>query len=278
MTAPAAQADETGRLDLVFRRDPDGRSYLARQYAGYPFHVCRALYADTELPGMATLYTQSSAGGLFDGDRLAIDVTVEAGAEVHLTTQASTIVHRGTAAQDVRLEVGAGALFEYMPDPAILFPDATLNARLDIVLDDSARLILGDAFIAHDPDGTGRRFGVLDNRTRITDAAATLRVLDRFRVTGDAWAEGAIGGLGNHAAQGTVMVLARSRPPITDALRAAVRDRPGLYAGASDLPGGAGAWVRLLATDGATLTSAMTAAWSAAREALTGHVPAPRRK
>ena len=43
--------------------------------------------------------------------------------------------------------------------------------------------------------------------------------------------------------RGTVMVLAPSQPPITDALRAAIADRPGLYAGASDLPAGTGAWL-----------------------------------
>ena len=274
----AAEEAETGRLDLVFRRDPEGRSFVARQYAGYPFHVCRALYADAELPGMATLYTQSSAGGLFDGDRLAVDVTAESGAQVHLTTQASTIVHRGTAAQDVRLVAGPGALLEYLPDPTILFPDATLRARFDVALDDGACAILGDAFIAHDPDAAGRPFGTLDNRTRIIDAAGTLRVLDRFGVAGTDWADRTVGRLGPHAAQGTLMVLAPARPPITDALRAAVGDRPGLYAGASDLPNGTGAWLRLLAADGAILKSAMTAAWFAARESLTGHPPALRRK
>jgi len=277
----AARADvaaETGRLDLVFARDPDGRTFIARQYAGYPFHVCRALYADADLPSMATLYTQSSAGGLFDGDRLAINVAAEAGAQVHLTTQASTIVHRGAAAQEVRLTAAPKALLEYVPDPTILFPDAHLRARLEIALDDTACVILGDSFIAHDPDGAGCPFGTLDNRTRITDATGTLRVLDRFHVDGTDWADGKVGRLGPHAAQGTLMVLAPSHPPITDALRAALPDRPGLYAGASDLPNNTGAWLRLLATDGAVLKSAMTTAWSAAREALTGHHPAPRRK
>jgi urease accessory protein len=273
-----AESVETGRLDLVFARDPDGRTFIARQYAGYPFHVCRALYADSELPGVATLYTQSSAGGLYDGDRLAIDVAAEAGAQVHLTTQASTIIHRGRAAQDARLTAGAGSLLEYVPDPTILFPDSDLQGRLDIALHDSACVILGDSFIAHDPDGDGRPFGTLDNRTRVTDAAGTVRVLDRFQVGGMDWADGKAGRLGRHAAQGTLMVLAPARPPITDALRAALTDRPGLYAGASDLPNATGAWLRLIATDGATLKSAMTIAWSAAREALTGHIPAARRK
>ena len=56
-----------GRLDLVFKPDAEGRSFLGRQFASYPFHVCRVQYLDAEQPHMASLYLQSSAGGLFAG-------------------------------------------------------------------------------------------------------------------------------------------------------------------------------------------------------------------
>ena len=51
------------RLSLTFSCDGGGRTYLDRQFASYPFHVCRPHYFPHDAPGMATLYLQSSAGG-----------------------------------------------------------------------------------------------------------------------------------------------------------------------------------------------------------------------
>ena len=50
------------------------------------------------------------------------------------------------------------------------------------------------------------------------------------------------------------------------------------FGSAGYLPGEAGAWVRLLAADGAALRRGLHSAWSAVRTMLTGSVPQPRRK
>jgi urease accessory protein len=44
---------------------------------------------------LATLYLQSTSGGHFAADRLALDVTIGSGAALHLPTPASTVVHDG---------------------------------------------------------------------------------------------------------------------------------------------------------------------------------------
>ena len=53
---------------------------------------------------------------------------------------------------------------------------------------------------------------------------------------------------------------------------------PAVYGAASLLPNSCGAWARLLADDGAELTSAVLGLWAAVREAITGARPVPRRK
>ena len=57
-----------------------GRTILRRQHVGYPFHITRAFQLDRMRPDLATLYLQSTSGGLYAADRLALDVTVGAGA------------------------------------------------------------------------------------------------------------------------------------------------------------------------------------------------------
>src|SRR6266436_4434280 len=79
---------------------------------------------------LATLYLQSASGGLYASDRLALDLVVGAGAALHLTTQASTVVHdaRGqgsTMCQSVTVK--DNAFCAIISDPYVLFPGADLD-------------------------------------------------------------------------------------------------------------------------------------------------------
>jgi urease accessory protein len=282
--APAERSLREGRLKLEFRSDPDGRTHVADQHAGYPFHLGRALYLDGDAPGMATVYIQSTAGGLFAGDRQRIDITARTGARAHVTTQAATIVHRTApdhARQSVALTAAADAFLEYMPDATILFPGATLNSALDVTVDDGATVVIGESYIGHDPDGNGTPFEALESTLRIVDRAGRLLALDRYAVTGVEIAARRIGVTGGHGAHGTIAVIDRGRDAgsLAEALRGSL-DALGetVYGAASTLANDCGAWARITASDGVALNAAMRALWSAARRALTGHPPGRRRK
>lgn len=273
-----------GRLALRFAADGEGRSYLSDQYASYPFHVCRAQYLDPDLPGMASLYLQSSAGGLFAGDRLALAITAEAGSKAHVTTPASTIVHRmpeGRAEQQAVLEAGPGSLLEYLPDPAILFPQARLRSAIRLRLDADATAILADSFLLHDPGGADEPFGSYLSETEVVDADGRRLVLDRFEVSGEEAQKATAGVMGACTMQATVLAASQAAAP--EGLLAALRQglagcSPSVYGAASLLPNGCGAWARILAQDGADLTGAVAQLWAAARETVTGTCPQPRRK
>ena len=68
-------------------------TYLGAQRTPHPFHITRPFHLSGDPEGMATLYLQSSSGGLYGDDALSLDVTAAAGTAVHLTTTASTVVH-----------------------------------------------------------------------------------------------------------------------------------------------------------------------------------------
>ena len=279
---PSAAPAPAGRLEVAFEVDATGRSYVAKQFASYPFHICRGQYLDPALPGMASLYLQTSAGGIFEDDRLSMTIEAGEGARAHVTTQASTIVHRmpaGEARQSVVLEAKPGSLLEYLPNPTILFPDARLRASLRARVHEGASVILGDAFLAHDPAETGAPFGFIDSETGVEDGRGRLLALDRFLVRGaDLIVRRAAAGA--DPVQGTFMAVTRDVPAddMVAALRAAVPGHGDVYAGVSALPGACGAWARILAADGAALRVAMDALWTAARTRITGQPPGPRRK
>ena len=62
-TAGIVRAAQRPQLDIcVVRRG--GRSFVASQFVTYPFHLTRGFHLDVALPEVATLYMQSSSGGL----------------------------------------------------------------------------------------------------------------------------------------------------------------------------------------------------------------------
>ena len=282
--ARSAPALTRGRLEATFACDPGGKSYLARQFASYPFHVCRAQYLDPDLPEMASLYVQSCAGGIYSGDRLNIEITAGAGARAHVTTQASSIAYRmpdDEARQRTHLSGAPGSLLEYLPDPTILFPEARLRSAITLRPAPGALIIAGDSFLPHDPHGAGRPFGFCAGETRVVDPGGRLLSLDRFHIEGAAWTAGMAGVSGAHRMQGTLVAAGDAAPPETllEALREGLaKAPPAVYVAASTLPNRCGAWARLLATDGADLSETMILLWAALRAMVTGHAPAPRRK
>lgn len=270
------------RAAVAFSCDAAGRTYVRRQFAPYPFHVCRPFYVAGDPPQMATLYVQSCSGGIYQDDDLAIDVMAEEGAQVHLTSQASTIVHameRGDARHAVSLEAQAGAVIEYLPDPLILFPRVRLTTCVRIRAHPTSTVVACESFLLHDPEGGKGAFDRLLGETIAESSDGDLLALDRFEIVGDTMTDRRPGITGAHPALGSMLVLHREgRAALVEALRSALDAAPGIYGGASALPGDAGAWVRLLAEDGAALRRGLHAVWSAVRRTLTGAAPQARRK
>ena len=281
-TQAQSGAQARGCAELSFARDTAGRTYISRQFVSYPYHVCRPLSFAGDPDGMATLYLQSCAGGIFRDDRLREHLVAEEGAAAHVTTQAATIVHsmdRGTAYQEVLIEAAAESLLEVMPDPFILFPKARFANAVRVRAHESATVVLADAFSCHDPAGAGAMFDWFHGDVVVEDLQGRLLARDRFHVTGAAIGDRCPGITGTYASQASLFVIRRGEvAALVDALRAATAEIDGVYAGASALPNGCGAWLRIMARDAVAVRAAMTAAWQAARRGLTGHVPAPRRK
>lgn len=278
-----ADAETRGRLEIVFARDPSGRTYLRRQYAGYPYHLCRPLAFAGDPPGMATLYLQSCAGGIFRDDRLREHIVAEEGTAAHVTTQASTIVHsmdRGDARLQVLIEAAAGSFVEVLPEPFILFPQSRFASGLHVRAHESATVVVADSFLCHDPAGAGTMFDRFEGVLRVEDLEGRLLALDRFHTTGAILADRRPGVTGAFAAQGSLFVIRQqgASAALVEALCKATADLTHVYAGASELPHRCGAWLRVLAADAIALRAAMTSAWQAMRDTLTGQTPAPRRK
>jgi urease accessory protein len=271
------------RLEMSFKVDPEQRSYLSKQYFTYPFHVCRAQYMDKSLPGMATMYLQSCSGGVFKGDRLSTVIEASEGAQVHVTTQASTIIHRmedDFANQTIDIKGAKGSFIEYMPESTILFPEAKLRSTITITRDSGCDVIVCDSFLAHDPEGTKKSFSWLKNELIVQNLDGNTDVVDRFEATGEQFRSGESSGGNPYTVHGTFAVISNrvKTESLLEALRTCLPPGDDVFSGSSSLPNKAGCWVRYLAVDGIAADKYVQSLWFVAREALTGHPPSKRRK
>lgn len=276
-----ASARGSGPIEALLRFDRGGgRAVLSRQYVPYPFHATRPFYLDRERPDLATLYLQSASGGIYRGDRLALTMVVGAKAAVHVTTQASTIVHRtdrDPAAQRSRIEVEPGGFAAVTLDPLVLFPGSAIVSTTEIVMRAGAHIIVADGFAHHDPSGVGRPFDRYEGSILVWDEGGALLMAERGAITGDRFAA-STSPLGPYRAVGTLLVLG-PRAQNCDAERIeSLVAACGCLAGLSRLPNNCGIGGRVLATNGGALARGLEAGFAVAFAAILGVAPAGRRK
>jgi urease accessory protein len=236
----------------------------------------RARHLDRDLPDLASIIVASPSGGILQGDLLETMVEVGDGARLHVGTQSATRIYRcpeAPATCRTELTVRSGGYLEFLPDPYLPYAGSRVVMTTVCHVADDATLILGEVV-------TGGRL-----------ARGECWGLDRFesaidirRIDGDLLARDAlrlddhepaarIGRLGAGGAVGTLFVvqLGFSAEILREALAGAPTE--GSYAGASDLPNGAGAWLRVLAPDGREAIALLRAGWVAARRTILGFAP-----
>jgi urease accessory protein len=166
---------------VVVRGDAAGSAVHRARPAGPLRLLC------PQRPGPAAWVVAGNlGGGLVDGDDLALEVTVDAGATCVVTTQASTKVYRGQTRQRTAVRVCAGGAAIVAPDPIVPFRGARFAQQTSVELAADASLVLIDAItagrVAH-----GERWSA----ARIDSALAIAidgrpRLIDRMVLDGDA--------------------------------------------------------------------------------------------
>ena len=134
-------AGRHGVLKLAFAKR-NGGTVLAKNYFRVPLQVMKPRYDDS---GCACVYLLSPTGGVVQGDDYQIDVALLPDSHATLTTQAATKVYAMPlqgAAQSLRGRIGKNAIFEYLPDPTILFREANFNQRAFFSLEPGAMLAM----------------------------------------------------------------------------------------------------------------------------------------
>jgi urease accessory protein len=139
LTGPAVDPPSgwRGALSLSFVRGPEA-TYLRRRGQVGPLAVQRPFFP--EGPEVCHVVLLHPPGGIVPGDVLDIDVDVETGAHVLLTTPAATKIYRSdgrVSSQTQRLRLHEGAVCEWLPQENICFVGARarLATRVELATD-----------------------------------------------------------------------------------------------------------------------------------------------
>ncbi|MEU6724044.1 urease accessory protein UreD [Nonomuraea wenchangensis] len=280
-TLPVGSPGKVGVLDLAFERR-GGRTELTGHYQKTPLQIMRPLYYDPARPDLPYVFVMSAGAGVLQGDRYRLDVTCGAGASVHMTTQTATKVYRmeqdyGT--QLVRLTVGPGGYLEYLPDPMIPFAGSRFYQRTHLTCDPSATAILAETMLAGRlARGERHAYTAYCSDLSVHRPGGALLFADPLRLVPGRSPVAGPAMFGGHGVLSTLYVITQAveADALADALHE-VAAGSGPAGGASTLPNGAGAWVRLLGPESPPVLATLDRLWDLARRLTVGH-PAPDRR
>ncbi|MBD1871651.1 urease accessory protein UreD [Oculatella sp. FACHB-28] len=176
-------------LSLQIGLDQFNQSFVYRQYATYPFRLSRSLRLDPTDTHRAYLYIMNSSPGLLAGDQFQISVRLGDRTSLYLTDQSATKVHQMPVAQFARLhydvEVGTDASLEFLPEPIILYRDASLEQTMRVTLAPTGSLFLSEIIV---PGRLARgecfQFQRYFNRLQVYTPAGALVFTDAMQLKG----------------------------------------------------------------------------------------------
>lgn len=186
-----------------------GRLHRLRQSASL-----KALFPRTDRSAVETVLV-NTAGGATGGDRFGVDVSVEGGAHLIVTTQAAERAYRAqpddVASVRNRLFVGAGSRMHWLPQEMILFDGSALDRTLSVELAPDAEFLLTETLVlGRAAMGETVRDLHLRDRIEVRRNGASL-FLDQLRVEGDAATHFARPTLGDRAGVISLLLMVSPR-------------------------------------------------------------------
>jgi urease accessory protein len=281
---PSAAPGKVGLLRLAFERR-DHRTVLADLRRQAPLLAQRALYWDAAMPEMACVFLISTSGGMLQGDRYRIDVSLGEGARAHLTTQAATKIQQmdaNYASQLQRIALAEDAYLEYLPEPVVPYRCSRFITHTAVTLPRSATLLYAETLLpgrTHHGDGEVFQYDVFSSTLRADRPHGPDLFVEKFVIAPGRVPAGRRGVLGGFRVLGSAVLLTSPERAgrVLDQTPPSWDEDPPLAAGASRLPNQAGLIYKVLGRDTEPVRAKVREFCALARHAVVGRVlpPAP---
>ncbi len=267
--APGQSQPWQARLALGFADDHGTTRLVDRRHCG-PLRVQKALYPES--PSVCHAIVVHPPGGIVGGDQLSIGIEVGTGASAFLSSPGAAKWYRAggrVSRQRLRINVGAHATLEWMPQETIFYDAAEVQLDCEVSLAAHATYI-GCEILCFGRTASGENFdsGGVTQRTRIR-RDGKLIWFEQGRLQAGTPAMTSPLGLAANSVCATLIAVGKQVPP---ALLQAIREEleplaPGF--GITQLKHALVA--RYLGTRSALARHAMLTAWRHLRPVLIGH-------
>ena len=245
-------AGKLGALILRLEQDKsNGKTSVKDQYSRVPLYTQRALYLEEALSNMAYMYIISPSGGMLQGDRYRMDITLRNHAFAHITTQGATRLYRmekNYATQIINIDVGEDCYFEYIPDQVIPYRDSRFYQEANLHIHDNATLLYSE-MITPGRVASGEHFDydICYMKAVAKDHNDGLKFTDVAMLEPKRRDMKVFGVLANYEVVGNMYIITKNRPQeINSGVNAALKSIAKVYGGATILPSNSGVGIRML--------------------------------
>jgi urease accessory protein len=250
------KSGEFGVLRLKFEKDPTtGITVIREQYSKVPLLAQRAIYLEETLPAMAHVYIVSPSGGILQGDRYNIDITLDHNTLAHVTTQGATRIYKmenNYASQIINIKVEKNGYFEFIPDQIIPFRNSRFYQEVHLNVHDTATMIYSEIIVpGRIASGETFEYDICYIKTVGLNHLGNLRFMDTIKLEPKKDKLSTEGILGNSHVVGTIYIVTKESyvNVLHDRISNKVQNsksRARISAGSSILPGRHGILVRIL--------------------------------
>jgi len=274
----AAAPGKVGELRLGFALR-GGRSVLSDLYRVTPLLVQQALYWDEEMPELPICMIISVGGGVLQGDRYTVRISVGEGACAHVSSQGANRLHQmdaNYASQYQQVRVEEGGYLEFLPDLTIPYRGSRYINETDIVAAEGATVLYGEMILSgrkhhHDDERFGLDLLSMAVCVRRPDETVLFREKILIR-GGDEFLDFGACMRGFDAFASIICV---TPPDVADRIKARFEtlfptDAPSALAGVSRLPNAAGLMLRAVGFESYDVRREVRRFWKIVREEARG--------
>ena len=244
---------KVGFLRIKLEKDPEkNKTVVTDQYSQFPLYIQKALHYDEFLPSMANLFIMSPSGGIIQGDRYRVDITLTNQAVCHITTQGATRIYKmnsNYATQLFNITVNKNCYLEFIPDQLIPYQNSRYYQKVELNIEDSATLVYSEILTpGRVAMGEFFSYDICYLKTICRNNDKKIKFLDNFLLEPKKQKITTLGILGNYTVLATIYIVSKNNSvlQIKEKINLALQDNAEVNGGCTVLPYDCGLVVRLL--------------------------------